>query len=225
MTARAVSVTLCAAALWAAAAPAHGATGAASPAGGGIAAHSPAVAGGPGPSAASTSTRRKRARRPCRKAKRHARTPRSGSRRGATRRGRICRRRRARRRPVVTPAPNPIAAPAPVPTPTVTPPLIQAPPAPLARYVSVQAREFYYTLSRPLVGTGEVTIEFRNDGEDPHNLVVSPEGTHDALTAFLDQDPAVVSSTTLTLQPGRYYLWCSLEGHEAAGMHATLRVE
>jgi len=75
------------------------------------------------------------------------------------------------------------------------------------------------------VGTGELTIELRNNGEDPHNLVVSPQGTHDRLVSFADHDPADVSATNVTLGAGRYYLWCSLEGHEAAGMSATLRVE
>ena len=91
--------------------------------------------------------------------------------------------------------------------------------------MSVAAREFSYTLSRPVVATGEVTFELRNAGEDPHNMVVSPEGSHDALTSFPDLDPAGVATQELTLPAGRYYLWCSLEGHEAAGMHATLRVE
>ena len=133
---------------------------------------------------------------------------------------RICRRRRARRRPAGAPAPKPPLAPA-----LARPSRPSLRRRPLARYVSAQAREFSFTLSRPLVGTGDVTIELQNDGEDPHNLVVSPEGTHDPLLTFLDQEPATVSAATLTLQPGRYYLWCSLEGHEAAGMHASLRVE
>jgi len=40
--------------------------------------------------------------------------------------------------------------------------------------VSVAAREWTFTLSRPVVAAGSVTVELRNVGEDPHNLVVSP---------------------------------------------------
>jgi len=92
--------------------------------------------------------------------------------------------------------------------------------------VGIDAREFSFTLSRPVVASGTVTFELRNRGEDPHNMVVSPEGTHDRLAAFEDvgarNGPA---QQKVQLSTGRYYLWCSLEFHEAAGMHAALRVE
>jgi hypothetical protein len=103
------------------------------------------------------------------------------------------------------------------------------PPAPdvpaLPRFVSVAAREFSLTLSRPLVGAGQVTVELRNSGEDPHNLVVSPEGTHTPLVAFSPIESGRYSRLSVTLDPGRYQLWCSLEFHEAAGMSTTLRVQ
>ena len=96
---------------------------------------------------------------------------------------------------------------------------------PLATFVSVAAREFSLTLSRPLVGTGRVRIELRNSGEDPHNLVVSPDGTHTPLASFSTLDPGLYVRKSVTLAPGRYQLWCSLEGHEAKGMSVTLRVQ
>ena len=103
------------------------------------------------------------------------------------------------------------------------------PPAPdeptLPSFVSVAAREFSLTLSRPLVGAGSVRIELRNVGEDPHNLVLSPEGTHTPLGSFSTLDPGLYERRTLALSPGRYQLWCSLEGHEALGMSVTLRVQ
>jgi hypothetical protein len=105
-----------------------------------------------------------------------------------------------------------------------------APPPPpsdpvLAGFVSVAAKEFSLTLSRPLVGKGGVRIELRNNGEDPHNLVVSPEGTHTPLASFSTLDPGTYERRSVTLDPGRYQLWCSLEGHEAKGMSVTLGVE
>jgi hypothetical protein len=102
------------------------------------------------------------------------------------------------------------------------------PPAPdpvLAAFVSVAAREFSLTLSRPLVGKGTVRVELRNNGEDPHNLVVSPEGTHTPLASFSTLGPGTYERRSVTLDPGRYRLWCSLEGHEAKGMSVTLRVQ
>ena len=103
------------------------------------------------------------------------------------------------------------------------------PPAPqepaLPSFVSVAAREFSLTLSRPLVGAGNVRIELRNSGEDPHNLVVSPEGTHTPLATFSELDPGLYERRTVALAPGRYQLWCSLEFHEGLGMNVTLRVD
>jgi uncharacterized cupredoxin-like copper-binding protein len=32
-------------------------------------------------------------------------------------------------------------------------------------------------------------------------------------------------SAAVELAPGRYQLWCSLEGHESKGMSVTLRVQ
>jgi hypothetical protein len=97
--------------------------------------------------------------------------------------------------------------------------------APLPTFVSAAAREFSLTLSRPLVGAGNVRIELRNSGEDPHNLVVSPDGTHTPLASFSTLDPRLYERRTVELAPGRYQLWCSLEGHEAKGMSVTLRVQ
>jgi hypothetical protein len=111
----------------------------------------------------------------------------------------------------------------------VSPPSSPQDPAPveptLPSFVSAAAREFSLTLSRPLVGAGNVRIELRNNGEDPHNLVVSPEGTHTPLASFSTLDPAAYERRTVALAPGRYQLWCSLESHEALGMSVTLRVQ
>jgi hypothetical protein len=99
-------------------------------------------------------------------------------------------------------------------------------PTPLPRSVSASAREFSFTLSRPLVGAGPVSIELRNVGEDPHNLVVSPDdGSHLPLASWADTDPGTVLRKSVTLGAGQYLLWCSLPDHEAQGMHAQLVVQ
>lgn len=119
--------------------------------------------------------------------------------------------------PPVTPAPG-------VPAPPAQPP---AEPTPsLGRFLGIDASEFSFTLSRPAVAAGTVTFELRNRGEDPHNLVVSPEGTHDRLAQFEDLEAETgMAQKRVNLPAGRYYLWCSITFHEAAGMHATLRAE
>jgi hypothetical protein len=118
--------------------------------------------------------------------------------------------------------PGPSTDPAPAPGEPGTP----TPDAPaLPRLVSVAAREYSLTLSRPLVGAGAVTVELRNSGEDPHNLVVSPEGTHTSLASFSEIGPGTYERRSVTLAPGRYQLWCSLEAHENLGMSTTLNVQ
>jgi hypothetical protein len=115
----------------------------------------------------------------------------------------------------------------------LTPPAVPEPspqdPAPsaptLPTFVSVAAKEFSLTLSRPLVGAGSVRVELRNVGEDSHNLVVSPEGAHTPLASFSTLDPGLYERRSITLAPGRYQLWCSLESHEALAMSVTLRVQ
>jgi hypothetical protein len=98
-------------------------------------------------------------------------------------------------------------------------------PEPLPDYVAVTATEWRLALSRPLVGAGLVTIELRNKGEDPHDLVVTPEGAGQPVFRFPETDPGGYPAAGMQLAAGRYTLFCSLAGHAAAGMTATLRVE
>lgn len=182
---------------------------------------------------ATTAEQRRAVVRRCRSVKREARARLRCCRRAGAKLRRACLRARTRRAPAARrqaprapePAPTGSGAPAPVATPQaplvgpVLPPL-------LGRYLSVGAREFSYTLSRPVVGAGEVTFELRNQGEDPHNLVVSPGGTHDVLAELTQvASEGGVATQRVGLARGSYYLWCSIEFHEDAGMHATLRVE
>jgi plastocyanin len=104
-----------------------------------------------------------------------------------------------------------------------------APAPPPIRFVSATARDtpdYSLTLSRPKVNAGSVTIELRNNGEDPHNLVVSPDdGSHTPLASWADTGPGAILRKSVTLPAGRYQLWCSLLDHEARGMTADLVVE
>jgi plastocyanin len=102
-------------------------------------------------------------------------------------------------------------------------------PPPLPRSVSVTAHDtadWYFVLSQDRVAAGSVRIELRNAGEDPHNLVVSPDdGSHSPLATWTDIEPGSYLRKFVTLDAGRYQLWCSLLDHEARGMTADLVVE
>ena len=115
-------------------------------------------------------------------------------------------------------------------TPAAIPPAPPSPPAPPTEepqpqaYLGVKAIEYSYTLSRPEVDAGEVTIELNNQGEDPHNLVLEHEGSADPPVEIPATPSLSQESARFTLSPGTYLLFCSLYKHEAKGMQATLVV-
>ena len=119
-----------------------------------------------------------------------------------------------------TPRGGPPSGPGPV-----TPPSDGPPAATPQRNVSVTASEFSFLLSRPVVDHGRVGVQLRNAGEDPHNLQVAREESPLAvLLGFPTLLPDENDRRFEELAPGRYVLWCSLEGHEALGMSTTLDV-
>jgi plastocyanin len=118
----------------------------------------------------------------------------------------------------VVPTPStvtPVLAPAPAPQPEPENPSIPR--------LGVKAVEWSYTLSRPDLPAGEVIVELNNMGEDPHNLNLQLEGGGPEQSVPVT-GPAGQSKAKFDLPAGSYRLWCSLDGHEAAGMTATLVV-
>jgi plastocyanin len=97
-------------------------------------------------------------------------------------------------------------------------------PPPSLPEVQVSAVEYHFTLSRTTVPAGKVIIQFVNDGQDEHNLNAQGESGPQAAT-FATEDPKAVTRQVVELRPGSYTLFCSLPGHEAKGMKATLTVE
>ena len=103
------------------------------------------------------------------------------------------------------------------------------PPQPVAAQrataVGVGEREWRITLYRSKVPTGRVAFNVRNFGEDGHDLAVRTASGR-VLGALAELRPGRSDTLTLRLrESGRYRLFCSLEGHEAKGMHAVLRVK
>ena len=86
--------------------------------------------------------------------------------------------------------------------------------------------EFRLTLSRTSVKAGRVLIQLQNRGEDDHDLRLQRVTTRpDAPVArWAETPPGQLTELTVRVRRGRYRLWCSLPGHEEAGMRATLRV-
>jgi plastocyanin len=68
---------------------------------------------------------------------------------------------------------------------------------------------------------GDITIGLTNDSPLPHDVAVEGNGVHQT------SDRVTGGSTTLslTLKPGTYTFFCSVDGHRAAGMEGTLVVK
>jgi plastocyanin len=131
--------------------------------------------------------------------------------------------------PVAAAAPSLAAAPAPI--------IISSPPEtkeaapeggeaepPSIPHVQVSAVEYSFSLSRTSVPAGKVVLEFVNNGQDEHNLDLEA-GEGPPTSAFANTPSKGVSTLELDMHPGSYTLFCTLPGHEAKGMKATLLVE
>ncbi|HYG97121.1 MAG TPA: hypothetical protein VD741_08440 [Solirubrobacterales bacterium] len=118
----------------------------------------------------------------------------------------------------------PAVAPSP-PAPAPPPPAPDPQPEPEANRLSVKSAEFYFSLSRPAVLAGEVTIELNNRGEDPHNLNLLREGDEGAPLEIPETQSLQRSVATFDLPAGSYRLWCSLPQHEEWGMYTSLQVQ
>jgi plastocyanin len=107
--------------------------------------------------------------------------------------------------------------------------LVASAPAPAAgpppTAVGVGEREWRISLYRSKVPTGRVVFNVHNFGEDGHDLAVR-NASGRVLGAIGELRPGRSAKLSVRLRkPGRYRVFCSLEGHEALGMHALFRVK
>jgi hypothetical protein len=93
----------------------------------------------------------------------------------------------------------------------------------------VSADEHSLMLSRQSITAGPAVIQFHNRGEDPHDLRMRriPRKGVSARRTFAvpETRSGDLAELEARLPSGRYRLWCSLPGHEQAGMRAKLRVK
>ncbi|HEX8073403.1 MAG TPA: hypothetical protein VF545_00335 [Thermoleophilaceae bacterium] len=109
-------------------------------------------------------------------------------------------------------------------TPTVGQVQLATPPATPLGHLQVKAREFSIVLSRQSVAAGLVAVELDNLGEDPHDLRVERTDGTGATFDFEPAKPSTVATRKLDLAAGRWRLYCTLPGHDEAGMHAVVTV-
>lgn len=91
-------------------------------------------------------------------------------------------------------------------------------------YLQVVEKEYTLQLSRLRVPAGATIVQAINFGMDNHDLVARRTTKGSKPIVFSQIAPSGPASKTLVLSPGRYKLWCSIPGHRARGMSATLTV-
>jgi uncharacterized cupredoxin-like copper-binding protein len=108
--------------------------------------------------------------------------------------------------------------------------------------LDVLVKDFKIEPSRTTIENGLVTLRVHNDGPATHEFVVirselpadelpiaadglSVDEDRVAPVGELTEVPTDASaSLTVPLAPGRYVLFCNLEGHYLTGMHASIEV-
>jgi uncharacterized cupredoxin-like copper-binding protein len=119
-----------------------------------------------------------------------------------------------------TPSTTTVALPAPTTTAGTTTTAKQKP-AQQPQTVPVTETEFKITLPSTTLKAGAITFEVKNAGTVDHDFVVAGNG----VTAGTPRFPGGQTQTLkVTLKPGKYKAFCSVPGHEQAGMLQTLTV-
>ena len=91
--------------------------------------------------------------------------------------------------------------------------------------MGVSEREWRVSLYRTRVPAGVVRLNVHNYGEDGHDLALRNRDGRVLAHAARGQPGRTATRCGCALRrPGRYVVFCSLEGHEAKGMRARLTV-
>jgi plastocyanin len=69
---------------------------------------------------------------------------------------------------------------------------------------------------------GKVTLRMKNMSSTPHDIAITGGGVQQVGSVVSNGG---VSTVSTTLKPGSYTFYCSVDGHEAAGMKGTLTVK
>ena len=85
-----------------------------------------------------------------------------------------------------------------------------------AQTVQVTETEFKIALAGYKAKAGKFTFEVKNAGKIPHDLTIKG-GPKTKLI-----QPGATAQLVVTLKPGKYHLYCSVPGHEQAGMKVDI---
>lgn len=92
---------------------------------------------------------------------------------------------------------------------------------------TVDYNETEYTLApdKLMLKPGTYTIKVHNVGQFPHDvhIAATADGTEVGGSTVATAGQTV--SFTVTLKPGQYTVWCSVNAHRSLGMQGTLTVQ
>ncbi len=79
-----------------------------------------------------------------------------------------------------------------------------------------------FTASGATATAGQVTVKMKNASSVPHDIGIKGAGLNKVGPVVTNGG---ISTVSVTLKPGTYTFFCSVDGHEAAGMKGTLIVK
>lgn len=85
--------------------------------------------------------------------------------------------------------------------------------------VNVTETEFKIAAASTTFKAGEIAFEVKDDGKIPHDLAIKETGDKTK-----EIPPGGTAELKVELKPGKYLLYCSIPGHEAAGMKLSITV-
>ena len=83
--------------------------------------------------------------------------------------------------------------------------------------------DFAIELAQKELSAGTYTIEVANKGTSTHDLVVEDAARNEVATSELIA-PGASGSVEVTLEPGKYVFYCSVDGHRYMGMEVAVTV-
>jgi uncharacterized cupredoxin-like copper-binding protein len=87
-----------------------------------------------------------------------------------------------------------------------------------AQVIEVEETEFKIELPSTTLSAGKYTFDVKDNGKIPHDLAIKG-GPKTKLI-----QPGGSAELAVTLKPGKYHLYCSVPGHEQAGMKVDVTV-
>ena len=96
------------------------------------------------------------------------------------------------------------------------------------RCVAIESYDIYFEPNLVTIPANTpVTIALPNEGAILHNFSVTDHRNPDVvnLNISVDIEPGETKTVTLQAEPGTYYFYCNVPGHESAGMFGYLMVE